>query len=191
MSSGGAEQARSRICLYDAAQLEAVLEEIAQRTAGLLTGTDEIVLAGIRRRGAPLARELGRRLAHGFGIRVSEHVELDIKRYADDLSLLYPETRLTEDPAHQELDLSSRSVVVVDDVIYGGHSLLHAVQYLAHKKAEEIRTVVLVDRGAAKLPVRIDVAGVRLDVASSDIIECWIPPFESGWGIHLVQRLRR
>ena len=149
-----------------------MLDDIARRTAGLLTGTGEVVLAGIRRRGAPLARELARRLAHGFRIRISDHIELDIKRYSDDLSLLYPETRLTEDPAHQQLDLTSRSVVVVDDVIYGGHSLLHAVQYLAHKKAEEIRTVVLVDRGAAKLPVRVDVAGVRLDVASSDVIEC-------------------
>lgn len=191
MSDAGARQAPARTCLYDSGQLEAVLDDIARRTAGLLTGTGEIVLAGIRRRGAPLARELARRLARGFGIRASDHVELDIKRYADDLSLIYPETRLTEDPAHAGLDLTGRSVVVVDDVIYGGHSLLHAVQYLAHKKAAEIRTVVLVDRGAAKLPVRVDVAGVRLDVAAADIIECWIPPFESDWGVYLVQRGRR
>ena len=191
MSDAGARQAPARTRLYDAGQLEAVLEDIARRTAGLLTGTGEIVLAGIRRRGAPLARELERRLARGFGIRASDHVELDIKRYADDLRLLYPETKLTEDPAHAGLDLSGRSVVVVDDVIYGGHSLLHAVQYLAHKKAAEIRTVVLVDRGAAKLPVRVDVAGVRLDVADTDVIECWIPPFEEEWGVQLVQRGRR
>lgn len=191
MSRAGTSKTPVRTCLYDAGQLEAVLEDIARRTAGLLTGTREIVLAGIRRRGVPLSRGLAQRLECGFDIRVSDYVELDIKRYADDLSLLYPETKLTEDPAHAQLDLSARSVVVVDDVIYGGHSLLHAVQYLAHKKATEIRTVVLVDRGAAKLPVRVDVAGVRLDVAAVDIIECWVPPFESEWGIHLAQQERR
>ena len=65
-----------------------------------------------------------------------------------------------------------RTVLVVDDVMYRGHSMLRAVEYLACKQPAEIRTVVLVDRGAAKLPVRTDIVGMRLDVAPSDIIEC-------------------
>jgi pyrimidine operon attenuation protein/uracil phosphoribosyltransferase len=59
------------------------------------------------------------------------------------------------------------------------------VEYLARKQAAEIRTVVLVDRGANKLPVRVDIAGVRLDVAPLDIIECNVPPYETEFKIDL------
>ena len=75
--------------------------------------------------------------------------------------------------------------------MYHGHSMLRAVQYLAQKNAAEIRTVALVDRGATKLPVRVDVAGVRLDVAEGDVIECCVPPYENEWGIYLVQQVTR
>jgi len=47
--------------------------------------------------------------------------------------------------------------------------------------------VVLVDRGAAKLPVRTDIVGVRLDAAPSDVIECNVPPYEARFRIDLLQ----
>ena len=78
-------------------------------------------------------------------------------------------------------------MLVVDDVMYRGHSMLRAVEYLARKQAAEIRTAVLVDRGANKLPVRVDIAGVRLDVAPPDIIECNVPPFETEFKIDLLK----
>jgi pyrimidine operon attenuation protein/uracil phosphoribosyltransferase len=71
--------------------------------------------------------------------------------------------------------------------MYRGHSLLRAVQYLAGRQPAEIRTVVLVDRGVARLPVRTDIVGVRLDVAPCDIIECSVPPYEPRFQIDLVQ----
>lgn len=58
---------------------------------------------------------------------------------------------------------------------------------IAAKSPAEIRTVVLVDRGAAKLPVRTDIVGVRLDVAPSDVIECNVPPYEDSFRIDLLQ----
>ncbi len=179
--------ARRTTRLYSAAQLDQVLREMARRTAGLLTGAARVAVVGILRRGAPLADRLAEALVRDFGIKAPLRLDLAIERYADDLTLLHPETRLVEDPAHASLDLSDASVVVVDDVIYRGHSMLRAVQYLAQKNPAELRTVMLVDRGALKLPVRVDVAGVRLDVAASDIIECRVPPYEPEWGIHLVQ----
>jgi pyrimidine operon attenuation protein/uracil phosphoribosyltransferase len=94
---------------------------------------------------------------------------------------------LTEDPTHAALSLEGCTVLVVDDVMYRGHSMLRAVEYLACKQPAEIRTVVLVDRGAAKLPIRTDIVGVRLDVAPSDVIECNVPPYEAAFRIDLLQ----
>jgi pyrimidine operon attenuation protein/uracil phosphoribosyltransferase len=177
----------TRTCLYDSKQLEAVLDDMARQAAGLLTGRTRVMLVGILRRGAPLAEMLRARLSGVYGLAEPGLINLQIKRYADDLTLLYPQTQFTENPGHAALDLSGTTLLVVDDVMYRGHSMLRAVEYLAGKQPAEIRTVVLVDRGAEKLPVRADVVGVRLDVAPGDIIECNVPPCEASFQIDLVQ----
>lgn len=176
-----------RTCLYHAAQLEAVLDNMAWQAAGFLTAKERIMIVGILRRGAPLAEMLQARLMKHFKLAKLELMHLQIKRYADDLTLLHPETKLTENPQHSTLDLTDTTVLVVDDVMYRGHSMLRAVEYLARKQAAEIRTAVLVDRGANKLPVRVDIAGVRLDVAPLDIIECNVPPYEAEFKIDLLK----
>jgi pyrimidine operon attenuation protein/uracil phosphoribosyltransferase len=176
-----------RTCLYSTEQLDAIVADMARQAAGLLTGRTQVAIVGIVRRGAPLADRLQTQMANVHGLCDCVRLDLKIKRYADDLTLLYPETRLTENPAHATLNLDGYTVLVVDDVMYRGHSMLRAVEYLAGKQPAEIRTVVLVDRGAAKLPVRTDIVGVRLDVAPSDIIECHVPPYEDNFGIDLLQ----
>lgn len=176
-----------RTCLYSTQQLDAIIGDMARQAAGLLTGRTRVALVGILRRGAPLADKLHARLLSDYHITGVTRLDLRIKRYADDLTLLYPETRLTENPEHAALDLSGHTVLIVDDVMYRGHSMLRAVEYLAGKQPAEIRTVVLVDRGAAKLPVRTDIVGMRLDVAPSDIIECNVPPYEEHFRIDLMQ----
>lgn len=176
-----------RTCLYNTSQLDAIISDIARQAAGLLTGATKIAIVGILRRGAPLADRLHTRLLEVYGLTDCVRLDLQIKRYADDLTLLYPETQLTENPVHATLGLAGYTVLVVDDVMYRGHSMLRAVEYLACKQPDEIRTVVLVDRGATKLPIRADIIGVRLDVAPSDVIECNVPPYEDSFKIDLLQ----
>ncbi len=176
-----------RTCLYQTSQLNAVLDAMAWQAAGFLSAKERIMIVGILRRGAPLAEMLHQRLTSQFKLADIALMHLQIKRYADDLTLLHPETKLTENPEHATLDLTGTTVLVVDDVMYRGHSMLRAVEYLARKQTAEIRTVVLVDRGANKLPVRTDIVGVRLDVAPPDIIECNVPPYESEFRIDLFQ----
>jgi pyrimidine operon attenuation protein/uracil phosphoribosyltransferase len=177
----------ARVCLYDADAIRARLEVMARAAAGLINAPDEVTLVGIRRRGVPLARMLADVLTRTHGFPRLPLMELAIARYADDLRLLHPETLLTEDPDHARLDLSGRTALVIDDVLYYGYSMLRAVEYLAHKHAAEIRTVVLVDRGVARLPVRADVTGIRLEVAPGDIIECNVPPYENALAVNLLR----
>lgn len=176
-----------RTCLYATADLDAVLADMARQAAGLLSGRERIVIVGLLRRGAPLAEMLRDRLARDFGFTGLPLNKLHVKRYADDLTLLHPETELIESPEQAALDLTNATVVVVDDVLYRGHSLLKAVEYLAEKNPLEIRTVVLVDRGVTRLPIRADITGMRLDVAPQDIIECNVPPYEAEFRIDLLR----
>jgi len=150
-------------------------------------GVDRVTLVGVRRRGAPLSDWLRERLMSRLpGVDIAR-LDLLVKRYADDLTLLHPETLLTEQPAHAEIDLAGRTLVVVDDVLYQGHSLNKAVQYLLAKGGRRILTAVLVDRVCAALPLHADVAGLKLQVAPGSIVECHVPPFEPIFQIVLVQ----
>lgn len=153
----------------------------------LLPVRELVTVVGILRRGAPLADQLCARLNQLGRTKDVARLDLEIKRYADDLTILHPETKIREVPGHDEIDLAGRTVVIVDDVLYHGYSMLRAVQYLVPKKPAAIRTVTLVDRGVTKLPVRADVVGLRLDVAPQDVVECNVPPYEDEFKIELLQ----
>ena len=173
--------------LYGAIALDAVLDTMSAALAARLHGVQQVSLVGVRRRGAPLADMLHARLRQHLPKIDIDRIDLSIKRYSDDLKLLHPETLLTEQPEHAQINLSDRVIVLVDDVLYRGFSMNKAVQYLLTKGVENILTAVLVDRVCATLPIHADVAGLRLEVAPSDIVECHVPPFEHLLQIVLVQ----
>lgn len=176
-----------RTCLYDEARLVGVIDGMARRLALLVNEADPLAVVGILRRGAPLADRLVdalRRYRHGAD---PVRLDLKIKRYADDLTLLHPETHFEEAAAERALDLAGYTVVVVDDVLYTGHSLLRAITYLAGKRPKAIRVATLADRCVAALPLHADVIGVRLQVAEGDVVECNVPPYEADFRIELLR----
>lgn len=179
-----------RTCLYDSAQSCAILDDMARRLAGLLAGHEPAVVIGILRRGAPLADRITERLQQRHGLPAPLRVDLKVKRYADDLTLLHPETQLSEAQGQPLPALEGRTLVVVDDVLYTGHSLLRVVDHLVRRQPAQILVAALVDRGVARLPVHADVVGVRLDIAPGDIIECNVPPYEPEFRIELLQPQR-
>lgn len=176
--------------LYDARELGGVLDAMARQCAAMLAGRQKVTVVGILRRGVPLARALCDRMVRDWRLPAPAMLQLKIERYADDLRLLYPDTRLTEDPALAQTELRDHTVLLVDDVLYRGHSLLRAVQWLAQRKPAEIRVAVLVDRRVAQLPVHADVVGAQLAVAADDVIECHVPPYEPDLAIELVRPAR-
>ncbi len=175
------------VLLYDTQALARVLNAMAAGLAQRLHGRSAVTLVGIRRRGAPLADALLSRLRPRLAGVDLARLDLLVKRYADDLTLLHPKTLLTEAPEHASIDLSQRTVVLIDDVLYQGFSLNKALQYLLGKGAHDVITVVLVDRVCATLPVHADIAGLKLQVAPGHVVECHVPPFEEDFAIVLTQ----
>lgn len=176
--------------LFDANELDAVLDAMARQCAGLLADRSPVAVVGILRRGAPLAHALCERMVRDWKLPEPSRLQLKIERYADDLRLMHPQTRLTEDPELATLDLNAHTVLLVDDVLYRGHSLMRAVQWLVQRQPAEIRVAVLVDRRVAQLPVHADVVGAALAVAPDDVIECHVPPYEPDLAIELVRPAR-
>ncbi|MBS3910924.1 MAG: phosphoribosyltransferase [Hydrogenophaga sp.] len=177
----------TRTSLYHSAGLDAVLDRMARQAAGLLRGNGPLAVVGVLRRGAPLADRLTERLVLQHGVPPPLRLDLAVKRYADDLTLVYPDTQLTEAPRDASLDLGGVTVLVVDDVLYTGQSLLKVLDHLNRKHAAAVRVAVLVDRCVTTLPLRADVVGLRLEVAPSHIVECHVPPYEPDFSIQLLQ----
>lgn len=177
-----------RHVLYDGRALEAVVGHMARTLAGLLSDCRKLAIVGVLRRGAPLADRLTEALISRHGFSLPLRFDLSVKRYADDLTLLYPETRLLEEPIHAFVDLRDHTVLLVDDVLHGGFSLLKTSQYLLGRNCERIVTACLVDRRTAVVPIRLDVAGITLQVPDRFIVECCVPPYEGEFKIGLVEK---
>ncbi|MEN9880320.1 MAG: hypothetical protein RIQ55_966 [Pseudomonadota bacterium] len=177
----------TRFLAYAPEQMQAVMDAMARRAAPLLLGRHKVAVIGILRRGAPLADQLTQSLARQFKIVQPLRLDLKVKRYADDLTLLHPETQLTETAGQAELDLEGYTLLVVDDVLYTGSSLLRVVEWLKAKSPQAIYTAVLADRHVAQLPIKADVVGVHLQVAPGDVVECHVPPYETKFQIELLR----
>jgi pyrimidine operon attenuation protein/uracil phosphoribosyltransferase len=176
----------ARFCLYDTVALDAVLDRMARAAFPLLAGAEDPVLLGILRRGAPLAEMLQAKLKANHGLDVPRYA-MKLKRYGDDLTLLHPDTQLTESVEFAARDVSRATILIVDDVLYQGYSLARMQAYLVTRGVPVIRAAVLADRCCAVLPVKADVVGVYLQVAPSDVVECNVPPYEEAFKIEVLR----
>jgi pyrimidine operon attenuation protein/uracil phosphoribosyltransferase len=173
--------ASDRFRAYDAAALEPVVDAMARRALALLDDVPATLL-GMLRRGAPLAdRLLERMRAHRPGVALAR-LDLKVQRYADDLHLLHPDTALE---APVGANVAGHRVLVVDDVLYQGHSLYRVFDWLRAQRAAFVHGIVLVDRRCTVLPVHADVAGLVLQVAPHDVIECNVPPYEADFAVDI------
>lgn len=180
--------AEQHYLLYSEAELERVLATMARQCLALFSPTAPPLLIGMLRRGEPLAQRLRQQLQQHWPQAPLPVFGLTLKRYADDLHLLHPETDLTDNPALLACDLVNTPLLLVDDVLYQGHSLLRAVSWLTQHGASCVRTAVLVDRGIARLPIHADVVGLRLQVPDNDVIECRVPPYEPHFQVEIWHR---
>lgn len=178
--------ASQRVRLYDSHELDDVLQAMARQASALLPPA-HAALIGIQRRGEPLAQRLRQYMAHQTGQPALPLYPLKVKRYADDLQVLHHFTQLTENPALDRVDLANTTLLVVDDVLFEGHSLLRTCAYLAQLGARRVHTAVLVDRHTCQQPIRADIVGVHLQVAATDIVECNVPPFEQEFCLEVVR----
>ena len=62
----------------------------------------------------------------------------------------------------KEEEYKNKSIVLVDDVLNSGRTLIHVVKFLLDYPLKSMKTVVLVDRFHRKFPVRADIVGLTL-----------------------------
>lgn len=154
--------------VLDRSGVEAALDEMAAGIAGSLAAGERLALVGIRRGGVPLAEALADRLEERLGRR-PDLGAIDITLYRDDLytGLEKPSFGPTDLP----FGLDGCSVVLVDDVLFTGRTVLAALGVLRDfGRPRWVRLAVLVDRGWRELPIEARYVGVTVETARGDTV---------------------
>lgn len=79
-----------RMLLFDADQVRSIISRMAYQIQGILSNNPKIALIGLLRRGAPIADLLLQEMRRSWETREILRLDLDIKRYADDLAFFIP-----------------------------------------------------------------------------------------------------
>jgi pyrimidine operon attenuation protein/uracil phosphoribosyltransferase len=146
-------------------------------------GTGDLLLVGIQRRGVHLAGRIAEAIAEHEGDRVPTGA-LDITFHRDDLALRegQPVVRGTDIP----FELTGRTVVLVDVVLYTGRTVRAAMDALVEfGRPQAVRLAVLVDRGHRELPIRADHVGKNVPTSREEVVRVHLAEIDAGDGVEI------
>jgi pyrimidine operon attenuation protein/uracil phosphoribosyltransferase len=144
----------------------------------------KLVLIGIHTRGVNLAAMLVRQIEALEQVRVPMGA-IDITFYRDDLDTIGIRT-----PAKTEIpfDLSGKTVVLVDDVIFKGRTIRAALNAVNdYGRPAVIRLIVLVDRGHREVPIHPDFIGKQLPTAKEEQVKVYLQDIDGRDGVELIR----
>jgi pyrimidine operon attenuation protein / uracil phosphoribosyltransferase len=161
------ESAHSSVVL-DAAAMRRALTRIAHEIAERNEDSADVVLIGIQRGGVFLAQRLAATL-HSIWNHPVPVGALDVGMHRDDLSQhAAPNMQPTVIP----FDITGKTVILVDDVLFSGRTTRAALDALNDfGRAKRIQLAVLVDRGHRELPIKADFVGKNVPTSTSERIE--------------------
>ncbi|MDP9452482.1 MAG: bifunctional pyr operon transcriptional regulator/uracil phosphoribosyltransferase PyrR [Actinomycetota bacterium] len=161
----------------DAADVRRAITRIAHEVVERNAGLDDAVVIGLQTGGVPLARSLVAELTRIEGAEVPLGT-LDVAFYRDDIGLrpVMPEA-VTDIPA----ELSGRTVVLVDDVLFTGRTIRAALDAVCdYGRPRAVQLAVMVDRGHRELPIRPDFVGKNLPTRRDEAVDVHLDGVDLG-----------
>jgi len=154
--------------LMDEQAIRRALTRIAHEIVEKNKGTEDLVIVGIKTRGITLAHRLAERIASFEGVQLPVG-SLDITLYRDDLK------KRGEQPvvhgSEIDVDITDKTVVLVDDVLFTGRTVRAALDALIDiGRPNQIQLAVLVDRGHRELPIRPDFVGKNVPTSRNESV---------------------
>jgi pyrimidine operon attenuation protein/uracil phosphoribosyltransferase len=156
-----------------------IAHEIVERNHGAA----DLVLVGLYTRGVAVARRLAAAISDFEGVDVPVGA-LDVAFYRDDIQLR-PVQPLG--PTEVPVDVSGKTVVLVDDVLFTGRTVRAALDALTELgRPRAVQVAVLVDRGHRELPIRADFVGKNLPTKRAEDVRVRLAEVDgAGDGIEL------
>ena len=129
-----------------------ISHEIIERNGDL----QDIVLLGVLKNGVPMAKMFE-------DIEIPTY-NLDISGYRDDIEV--------DTFDKLDLNLASKTVIVVDDVLFTGRTVRASMDAVIDLgRPNKIQLAVLVDRGHRELPIRADYVGKNVPTNRNETID--------------------
>ena len=147
--------------ILDTVQIEQKIRRIAYQIYESNTTEKEVVIAGIRGNGYVFAEKIVEVLNMISDLKVTIcQVNIDKKNPL--------ETFTTSLPSE---DYMNKSLVLVDDVLNSGTTLIYGVKHFLDVPLKQFKTAVLVNRNHKKYPVKADFKGVSLSTSIKEHIK--------------------
>lgn len=125
------------------------------------TNSKEVILAGIQGNGFTFAKKLKAILEKISPLQVTLcEVFIDKKKPLNTIT-----TSL------EPKDYKNKSIVLVDDVLNSGSTLIYGVKHFLDVPLKQFKTAVLVNRNHKKYPVKADFKGISLSTSIQEHIE--------------------
>ena len=151
--------------ILNAAAIQRALTRIAHEIAERNETSSDVVIVGIQKGGVPPAERLSALLSGIWGLPVPTG-SLDVSMHRDDLDQrVAPNVQPTVIP----FDVTGKTVVLVDDVLFSGRTIRAAMDALNDfGRPRRIQLAVLIDRGHRELPIKADFVGKNVPTAPTE-----------------------
>ncbi len=148
--------------ILDADAVNRKLDRMAWEITERHWGESDLVVVGLAQSGYKLAEQLVDRVRLRGSMTV-ELVELSVNKrnpHAGPTVCSIPVA-----------NLSHRCVVLVDDVLNSGATLMYGVHHLLQAPLKRLTTAVLVDRNHKSFPIKADIKGLSLSTSLKDHVD--------------------
>ncbi len=156
---------RKQILLHGE-ELQRIISRMAHEIVEKNGGVEELALIGIRSGGAHLVQRIARKIEAIGGIAPPVGI-IDISPYRDDVEQRKAPAEFR--PGEVPVSIDEKIVILVDDVINTGRTVRAALDLVGHLgRPKKILLAILVDRGDRQLPIKADIVGKNVQVASTE-----------------------
>ncbi len=139
--------------ILDSDQIQRKLQRIAREFIEAHHNEKELILVGIEGQGLEMASRLH-----------------DIVKSISKLKVRFEKIKLNKAAplksdmicSFSKADLKDKVVIVIDDVLYSGKTLIYSVKHILESEPKGVYTTVLVDRIHRSFPIRADYYGLTL-----------------------------
>jgi len=164
-------------------EIRRTLTRLASQVVERSRDLSGLVILGIYTKGVSLAELMARQIEVLEGVRVPVGA-LDITFYRDDLDQIGVRT-----PAKTDIpfDLTGKTVLLVDDVIYKGRTIRAALNAVnEYGRPSAIWLAVLVDRGHRELPIHPDFIGKQLPTSKEEKVKVYLQDLDGRDAVELI-----
>lgn len=172
------------VTILSAEEIRRTINRLASQIVEKSGDLSSTILLGIHTKGVPLANLLARQIETLENTPIAVGA-IDVTFYRDDLDRI--RTRI---PAKTKIpiDLTGKTVVLVDDVIYKGRTIRAALNAVTeYGRPQLIRLAVLVDRGHRELPIHPDFIGKTLPTASEEKVKVYFNDLSGRDAVELIK----